>query len=76
MQSVPAVLIHMEEILQGIANIGFPIVVAAYLLVRIEVTNTTSLAGPGRGFQLPNKSRGLCPQLLQKEIDAFVVQEF
>ncbi|MTI82655.1 MAG: YvrJ family protein [Firmicutes bacterium] len=26
----------MEEILQGIANVGFPIVVAAYLLVRIE----------------------------------------
>lgn len=29
-------VIHMEEILQGIANVGFPIVVAAYLLVRIE----------------------------------------
>jgi len=26
----------MEEILQGIANVGFPIAVAAYLLVRIE----------------------------------------
>lgn len=26
----------MEEILQGIANVGFPIVVAVYLLVRIE----------------------------------------
>lgn len=26
----------MEEMLQGIANVGFPIAVAAYLLVRIE----------------------------------------
>ena len=26
----------MEEILQGVANVGFPIAVAAYLLVRIE----------------------------------------
>lgn len=26
----------MEEILQSIANVGFPIAVAAYLLVRIE----------------------------------------
>jgi len=26
----------MEDILQGVANVGFPIAVAAYLLVRIE----------------------------------------
>lgn len=26
----------MDEILQAVANIGFPIAVAAYLLVRIE----------------------------------------
>lgn len=26
----------MEEILAGVANVGFPIVIASYLLVRIE----------------------------------------
>jgi len=26
----------MEEILQGVANFGFPIIVSAYLLIRME----------------------------------------
>lgn len=26
----------MEELLQGVANFGFPIIVSAYLLVRME----------------------------------------
>lgn len=26
----------MEEVLQGVANFGFPIIVSAYLLIRME----------------------------------------